>query len=83
MNCILTITQWKAPQRYRHQQRHFYGTLRSETGEVLQEILQCATRQRVIEVAKEWADRVSSQIYYQHKIKLDITINVKEGVEKF
>lgn len=45
----LRITQWKT------RPVHFYGTIRDETGAIVQEIFQCATRKGVINIAKKWA----------------------------
>lgn len=45
----LYISRWKT------NPNHYYGTVRTESHEIVQEILQCATRERVIEIAKEWA----------------------------
>ena len=49
MTLVLSISQWKT------KPTHFYGTIRDGKGEVVQEILQCSTRERVIEIAKNWA----------------------------
>jgi hypothetical protein len=61
MMYFLQISQWGGhdSSKYDHLKlaKHYYGTVRDEQGKVVQEVLQCDTRQRVVEIARKWAGK--------------------------
>jgi hypothetical protein len=65
MPLFLTVSRWKM------RPRHYYGTIRNAAGETIQEILQCATRQRVLEIAGDW----SRDFGKLHKTNIDLDID--------